>query len=132
MKIVIIEKFENHKFEMRNLLLCFISFIILIISSYTSSPNLSSSCSGIDHCVTCHKGNIWYVCDQCDAGYGIDTKYDSSDECIYCDSVIPHCVDCSNKVDAWSCNQCAPGYKLVIVPLQDDARTGRSRNRNGK
>lgn len=100
--------------------LALFTFSYAIADETSTTSNLNSSCSGIDHCLTCHKGYIWYVCDQCDSGYGVDTKYDSSDECIYCDSVIPHCVDCSNKVDAWSCLQCAPGYRLVIVALHDD------------
>lgn len=92
------------------------------IPTETTTDGVETSCSGIEHCVTCHRGTsyIFYVCDQCDPGYGVDTKYDSSDECIYCDSVIPHCVDCDNKVDAWSCHQCADGYKLIVIPFQDD------------
>ena len=100
---------------MRTLLPLFLLFLL-------SPFSFSSSCNGIDHCITCHRGNtyIFWVCDQCDPQYGIDTKYDSSDVCIYCDSVIPHCLECSNKVDAWSCGRCVQGYQLVVVPLQND------------
>jgi hypothetical protein len=92
----------------------------LVAFTLAIDENLTSSCSGIDHCVTCHSGYIFYVCDQCDSGYGVDTKYDGSDLCIFCDSVIPHCLECSNPEDAWNCGKCAPGYKLVTIQFQDD------------
>ena len=103
------------------ILVIFLIFLISLAFSIETS-DLNSSCSGIDHCITCHRGNtyVFWVCDQCDPTYGIDTKYDSSDLCIYCDSVIPHCVECSNPEDAWGCNKCEDGYKLIIVPFQDD------------
>ena len=100
-------------------LLIFSVFLALAISIETTSE-VNSSCSGIDHCLTCHSGNIWYVCDQCDPNYGVDTKYDGSDLCIYCDSAIPHCLECSNPEDAWNCGQCAPGYRLVTIQFQND------------
>jgi hypothetical protein len=91
-----------------------------------------SNCHGIDHCISCHRGDtyIFWVCDQCDQGYGVNTKYDSSDTCIYCDSVIANCLECSNPEDAWSCGKCAEGYELVVVPFKDDRCIKRSLNKN--
>ena len=67
---------------------------------------MNVSCQGIDHCVSCHRGHshIWYVCESCESGYGVDTKYTSSDICIWCDSAIPNCIACSNPIDAWNCS----------------------------
>jgi hypothetical protein len=86
----------------------------------TLSDNIKSSCFGMNHCASCHKGYIFYVCEGCDEGYGVNTKYFSNDECVYCQSVIPHCEECSNPIDAWNCSKCEDGYKLVKVSLHDD------------
>jgi len=112
-------------------ILCLSLVFLNIINCKDNDKDINSSCHGIDHCVNCHKGHtlIFWVCDQCDAGYGIDTKYDSDDLCAYCSSVVPHCLECSNPINAWSCHKCEDGYQLVIIPLQDD-RCIKSGNNN--
>jgi hypothetical protein len=74
----------------------------------------------INHCQSCHKGFFYIVCDQCDNGYGVNTKHSASDTCEYCPSVIDHCIECKNPIAAWSCTQCEDGYKIQINPGKDD------------
>jgi len=110
---------------MRNLLLlCIIITLSSVLADLISIDKLEGSCHGIEHCVNCHEGKtkLFYVCDECEPGYGVDTKMVSSDLCVYCNSIIPNCVECSSPylTEVWSCTKCKDGYELVIVPQHND------------
>jgi hypothetical protein len=109
---------------MKTILLLFLIATNFVFADQISKYKLEGSCHGIDHCVNCHEGKskLFYICDQCEPGYGVDTKVVSSDLCVYCNSVIPNCVECSSPylTEVWSCTRCQDGYELVIVPQHND------------
>lgn len=68
----------------------------VFITELTRNQVEGAGCISVEHCTAC---NTPRVCDQCNVGYGIDSK----NRCQKCSTVIQNCVKCSSVS---ACTKC--------------------------